>query len=104
MFWFTFNLAVHFRPKMALTLEILLDKMHTLPRAGHTLFVCCTSFRRSKSAFCQMFCEATWSLRTDNQLGDNVTLVDKNSKIVTAQQLGDRIMHFMYISRVKYNS
>ena len=25
VFWFTFNLAVHFRPKMALTLEILLD-------------------------------------------------------------------------------
>ena len=24
-FWFTFNLAVHFRPKMALTLEILLN-------------------------------------------------------------------------------
>ena len=23
VFWFTFNLAVHFRPKMALTLEIL---------------------------------------------------------------------------------
>ena len=25
VFWFTFNLAVHFRPKMALTLEILSD-------------------------------------------------------------------------------
>ena len=25
VFWFTFNLSVHFRPKMALTLEILSD-------------------------------------------------------------------------------
>ena len=25
VFWFTFNLAVHFRPKMTLTLEILSD-------------------------------------------------------------------------------
>ena len=25
VFWFTFNLGVHFRPKMALTLEILSD-------------------------------------------------------------------------------
>ena len=25
VFWFTFNLAVHFRPKMALMLEILSD-------------------------------------------------------------------------------
>ena len=25
VFWFTFNVAVHFRPKMALTLEILSD-------------------------------------------------------------------------------
>ena len=25
VFWFTFNLVVHFRPKMALTLEILSD-------------------------------------------------------------------------------
>ena len=32
VFWFTFNLAVDFRPKMALTLEILSDQMHTLPR------------------------------------------------------------------------
>ena len=31
VFWFTFNLAVDFRPKMALTLEILSDQMHTLP-------------------------------------------------------------------------
>ena len=26
VFWFTFNFAVHFRPKMALTLEILSTK------------------------------------------------------------------------------
>ena len=31
-FWFTFNLAVDFRPKMALMLEILSDQIHTLPR------------------------------------------------------------------------
>ena len=29
VFWLTFNLAVDFRPKMALTLEILSDQMHT---------------------------------------------------------------------------
>ena len=41
VFWFTFNLAVDFRLKMALTLEILSDQMHTLPRnsAEHTLFL-----------------------------------------------------------------
>ena len=41
VFWFTFNLAVDFRPKMALTLEILSDQMHTLPRnsAEHTFFL-----------------------------------------------------------------
>ena len=45
------------------------------------------------------------------QLGYNVTSVDEYSKIVTAQQLGDRIMHIMHIflriihiSRHKYNS
>ena len=32
VFWFTFNLAVDFRPKMALTLEILSDQTHMLPR------------------------------------------------------------------------
>ena len=32
VFWFTFNLAVDFRPKMALMLEVLSDQMHTLPR------------------------------------------------------------------------
>ena len=71
MFWLTFDLAVHFRPKIALTLEILSDYMHTLPRnsAGHTLF-----------------------LFFDKQLG-NVTSVVEYSKIVTAQQLGDRTMH-----------
>ena len=39
VFWFTFNLAVDFRPKMALTLEILSDQILTLPRnsADHTL-------------------------------------------------------------------
>ena len=52
VFWFTFNLAVDFRPKMALTLEILSDQMHTLTRnsAEHTLFLFFASFRRSKSA------------------------------------------------------
>ena len=106
MFWFTFNLAVDVRPKMALTLEILSDQIHTLPRnsADHTLFLFFTSFRRSKSALCHLLCEAMCSLRTDKQLGNNVTSVDEYSKIVTAQQLGDRIMHIMHISRLKYNS
>ena len=68
-FWFTFNLAVDFRPKMALTLEILSDQMHTLPRnsAEHTLFLFFASFRRSKSALCHLLCEAACSLRTDKQ-------------------------------------
>ena len=105
VFWFTFNLAVDLRPKMALTLEILSDQMHTLPRnsAEQTLFLF-ASFRRSKSALRHLLCEATCSLRTDKQLGNNVTSVDEYSTIVTVQQLGARIMHIMHISRVKYNS
>ena len=70
VFWFTFNFAVaDFRPKMALTLEILSHQMHTLPRniAVHTIFLFVASFRRSKSAFCHLLCEATCSLRTDKQ-------------------------------------
>ena len=106
VFWFTLNLAVDLRPKMALTLEILSDQMHTLPRnsAEHTLFLFFASFRRSKSALRHLLCEATCSLRTDKQLGNNVTSVDEYSKIVTVQQLGDRIMHVLHISRLKYNS
>ena len=109
VFWFTFNLPVDFRPKMALTLEILSDQMHTFPRnsAEHTLFLFFASFRRSKSALCHLLCETTCSLRTDKQPGSNVTSVDEYSKIVTVQQLGDRIMHIMHImhiSRLKYNS
>ena len=106
VFWFTFNLAVDFRSKMALTLEILSYQMHTLPRnsAEHTLFLFVTSFRRSKSALRHLLCEATCSLRTDKQLGNNVTSVDEYSKIVTVQQLGDTIMHIMHIPRPKYNS
>ena len=86
--------------------------MHTLPRnsASHTLFLFFASFTRSKSALCHLLCEATCSLGTDKQLG-NVTSVAEYSKIVTAQQLGDRTMHikhiflrFMHISRLKYNS
>ena len=105
---FTFNLAVDFRPKMSLTLEILSDQMHTLPArnsAEHTLLLFFASFRRSKSALYHLLCETTSSLRTDDkQLGNNVTSVDEYSKIVTVQQLGDRIMHIMHISRLKYNS
>ena len=87
VFWFTFNLAVDFRPKMALTLEILSDQMHTLPRnsAEHTLFLFFASFRKSKFALCHLLCEATCSLRTDQQLGNNVTSVDEYSTIVTVQ-------------------
>ena len=78
---FTFNLAVDFRPKMALTLEILSDQMYTLPRnsAEHTLFLFFATFRRSKSALRHLLCEATFSLRTDKQLGNNVTSVDEYS-------------------------
>ena len=69
VFWFTFNLAVDFRPKMALTVEILSDQMHTLPRnsAVHAIFLFFASFRRSKSALCHLLCVATCSLRTDKQ-------------------------------------
>ena len=75
VFWFTLNLAVDFQPKMAWTLEILSDQMHKLPQssAEHTLFLFFASFRRSKSALCYLLCEATCSLRTDKQLGNNVT-------------------------------
>ena len=106
VFCFTFNLAVDFRPKMAMALEILSDQKHTLPRnsAEHTLFLFFASFRRSKSALCHLLSEATCSLRTDKQLGNNVTSVDEYSKIVTAQQLGDKIMHIMHISHLKHNS
>ena len=92
--------------KLALTLKILSDQMHTLPRnsADHTIFLFFASFRRSKSALCHLHGEATCSLRTDKQLGNNVTSIDEYSKIVTAQQLGDRIMHIMHITRLKYNS
>ena len=101
VFWFTFNLAVDFQPKMALTLEILSHQMHTLPRnsAVHTIFLFFASFRRSKSALCHLLCEATCPELT-NKLGNNVTSVDEYSKIVTAQQLGDRIMHNMHISQI----
>ena len=79
--------------------------MHTLPRnsAEHTLFLFFASFRKSKSALCHLLCEATCSLRTDKQLRNNVTSVDEYSTIVTVQQLGDRIMHIMHISSLKYN-
>ena len=51
-------------------------------------------------------CFAKQRVRSEltNKLGNNVTSVDEYSKIVTAQQLGDRIMHIMHISRLKYNS
>ena len=106
VFCFTFNLAGDLRTKMALTLEILSDQMHRLPRnsAEHTLLYFFASFRRFKSALCHLLCEATCSLRTDKQLGNNVTSVDEYSKIVTVQQLGDRIMHIMHISRLKHNN
>ena len=79
VFWFTFNLAVDFRPKMALTLAIFSDQIHTLPRnsADLTLFLFFVSFRRSNPALCHLLCEATCSLRTDKQLGNNVTSVDE---------------------------
>jgi len=45
-----------------------------------------------------LLCEATCSLGTDKQLG-NVTSVVEYSKIVTAQQLGDRTMHIITFFR-----
>ena len=83
MFWFTFNLAVHFRPEMALTLEILSDYMHTLPRnsAGQTLFLLFASFKRSKSARCHLLWEATCALGTDKQVGNVTSVVEYCSKL-----------------------
>ena len=77
--------------------ELRLNR-HTLPRnsAGHTLFLFFTSFMRSKSALYHLLCEATCSLGTDKQPG-NVTSVVEYSKLVTAQQLGDRTMHIIHI-------
>ena len=96
--WFTFNFAVHFRPKMALPLEFSQTK-----RTRYLGIVLATHFSSSSlvleglnlhSAICF---EATCSLRTDKQPGNNVTSVDECSTTVTAQQLGDRIMHIMHI-------
>ena len=79
--------------------------------AGHTLFLFFASFRRSKSTLCHLLCEVTYSLNSDKRLGDNVTSVDEYSKIVRAQQLGDRMLYIMHIclkiehiSHLKYNS
>ena len=71
--------------------------MHTLPQksAGDTLFLFFASFRRSKSTVCHLLCEATCSLA--NKKPGNVTSVVEYSKIVRAQQLGDRIMHIIHI-------
>ena len=94
----TFNVTVQLLnyPKQKKTILFLNFK--------HTLFLFFASFRKSKSALCHLLCEATCSLRTDKQLRNNVTSVNEYSTIVTVQQLGDRIMHFMHISRLKYNS
>ena len=62
-------------------------------KSFHTLFLFFASFRKSKSSLCHLLCEATYSLRTDKQGGNNMTAVDEYSKVVTAQQLGDKIMH-----------
>ena len=95
MFWFTFNLAVDFRPKMPLTLEILSDQMHTLP-IGIALS---TQFSTSSLVLGRLnlhsaICFAKQRARSEltNKLGNNLTSVDEYSKIVTAQQLGDRII------------
>ena len=51
-------------------------------------------------------CFAKQRVRSEltNKLGNIVTSVDEYSKIATARELGDRIMHIMHISRLKYNS
>ena len=105
VFWFTFNLAVDFRPKMALTLEILSDQMRTFFYLGIALS---TQFSSSSLVLGGLnldsaICFAKQRVRSEltNKLGNNVTSVDEYSKIVTAQQLDDRIMH---ISRLKYSS
>ena len=51
---------------------------------------------RSKSALCHLLCEATCLLGTDKQLG-HMTSVAEYSKIVAAQQLGDRTTHIIHI-------
>ena len=68
VFWFTFNLAVDFRPKMALTLEMLTDQRHILPRnsAVYTIFLF-VGFRNSKSALFHLLSEARCSLFTDKE-------------------------------------
>ena len=83
--------------------------MDTLPlkSAGHTLLLFLASFGRSKSAL-YLLSETTCSLITDKRLGRNVTSADEYSKVVTAHQSDDRIMHIvlriMHISRLKYNN
>ena len=89
---------------MALTVEILSDQMYTLPRnsAVHTIFLffeLVLGGLNPHSAIC--FAKQCVRSELTNKQGNNVASVDEYSKIVTAQQLGDRIMH---ISRLKYNS
>ena len=91
---------------MALTLEILSDQMYTLPRNSAVHTISSSSLVLGGLNLHSEICFAKQRVRLEltNKLGNNVTSVDEYSKIVTAQQLGDRIMNIMHISRLKYNS
>ena len=87
-----------FRPKMALTLEILSETKCTL----YLGIALSTQFSSSSLVLGGLnlhsaICFAKQRVRSEltNKLGDNVTSVDEYSKIVRAPQLGDRIMHIM---------
>ena len=106
VFWFTFNLAVDFRPKMALTVEILSDKCTLYLGIALSTQFFFSSLVLGGLNLRSVICFAKQRVRSEltNKLSNNVTSVDEYSKIVTAQQLGDRTMHIMHISRLKYNS
>ena len=80
--------------------------MHTLPgnSAVHTISSSSLALGGLNPHFAICFAKQRVRSELTNKLGNNVTSVDEYSKIVTAQQLGDRIMHIMHISHLKYNS
>ena len=80
--------------------------MHTLPRNSSVHKISSSSLVLGGLNLHSAICFAKQRVRSEltNKLGNNVTSVDEYSKIVTAQQLGDRIMHILHISRLKHNS
>lgn len=71
--------------------------------AGHTIFLFFTNFRRSKSALCHLICEATCSLRTYKQLGNNVTFMNIQKLSQSSNSVIPHFLRIMHISSLKQN-